>query len=98
MPTDATHEFSCTSPPGDSDAITWLINKSVEFNHFENIVIGHQVQLTDGSRQSILTFTATAGANNTNIRCVVTNVIVLSSHLLINRTIVIQGTHTYNIT
>ena len=96
MPVEAMQEFSCTSPPEDSFHFTWAVNGSVESGQFENIVVGDDARLADGSLQSNLTFTAKSGANNTNIHCVVTHLSTEpSSFVSVDITVIFQGIHIY---
>ena len=96
MPVEAMQEFSCTSPPDNTFHFTWAVNGSVERGQFENIVVGAEDRLTDGSLQSNLTFTAKSGANNTKIHCIVTHLSAEpSSFVSVNITVIIQGIHTY---
>ena len=76
LPLEVIREFACTSPPEPGYAIAWGVNGtsavSSRFQYY--ILLGEQLHLENGAIQKNLTFIADARANNTHIRCAVTNI------------------------
>ena len=76
LPLGVTREFVCTSPPGPGYAVNWGVNgtSGADTQVQDYIVLGGEVHSENGGIQRNLTFTADARANNTHIRCAVTNI------------------------
>ena len=76
LPLGVTRKFVCTSPPEPGYAVAWGVNgtlgTSSQFQDY--IALGEEVHSENGAIQRNLTFTADARANNTHIRCAVTNI------------------------
>ena len=76
LPLGVTREFACRSPPELGYVVNWGVNgASATGPQFQDyIVLGEEVHSENGGIQRNLTFTADARANNTHIRCAVTNI------------------------
>jgi len=76
LPLGVTREFACTSPPGPDYAIAWGVNGTggTDPQFQDYIDVGEIVYLEHDGIQKNLNFTADARANNTHIRCAVTNI------------------------
>jgi len=76
LPLGVTREFVCTSPPGLDYTVHWGVNgiSAVSPQFQDYIALGEEVHSENGGIQRNLTYTADARANNTHIRCAVTNI------------------------
>ena len=77
LPLGVSRNFTCTSPPESGYAIVWGVNgtSGADPQFQDYIVLGEEFHLIEnGAIQRNLTFTADARANNTHIRCAVTNI------------------------
>ena len=76
LPLGVTREFVCTSPPGPDYAVNWGVNgtSAVSSQFQDYIVLGEEVHSGNDGTQRNLTYTAGVRANNTHIRCAVTNI------------------------
>ena len=76
LPLGVTREFACTSPPEPGYTIAWGVNgtsaTSPQFQDY--IALGEEVHSENGGVLRNLTYKADARANNTHIRCAVTNI------------------------
>lgn len=86
-----TREVSCTSPPGPGYGIVWLVNgTSAASNQLHYIALGEEVQLGHGGIQTNITFTADTRANNTHLRCIVSD-FWGQSYISIDVNLILQG-------
>ena len=91
LPLGVTREFACTSPPEPGYAIVWIVNgESAASSQLPYIALGEEVQFGDGGVQRNITFTADTRANNTDLRCIITNS-VGDSHISLYLNITLQG-------
>ena len=91
LPLGVTKEFVCTSPPEPGHGLLWLVNGVVAAgSQLRYIALGKEVHSEDGGVQRNITFTADTSANNTHLRCIVTNS-VGDSHIPVNLNITLQG-------
>ena len=93
LPLTVTSEFVCTSPPEPGYAVAWGVNgTSAVHSRFQDyIVLGEEFHLVNGGIQRNLTFTADARANNTHIRCAVTNINNGQFIVLVDLKLTLQG-------
>jgi len=93
LPLGVTREFTCISPPEPGYAVNWGVNgisaASPQFQHY--IALGEEVYSENGGIQRNLTFTADARANNTHIRCAVTNLYNGEFIVLVDMNLTLQG-------
>ena len=76
LPLGVTREFACTSPPKPGYAIAWGVNGTSATNsQFQDYTdLGEEIHLENDGIQRSLNFTADARANNTHMRCAITNI------------------------
>ena len=91
LPLGVTREFVCISPPELGHGIVWLVNgASTPSSQLPYIALGEEVQFRDGGVQRSITFTADTRANNTHLRCVITN-FEGDSHIALDMNLTLQG-------
>ena len=91
LPLRVTREFVYTSPPEPGHGIVWLVNgESAAGSQPPYIALGEEVQSGDYGVQRNITFTADTRANNTHIRCVISN-FEEGSHTSLDINLTLQG-------
>ena len=91
LPLGVTKEFVCASPPEPGHGILWLVNgASAASSRLHYIALGEEVQSGDGGLQRNITFSADIGANNTHLRCVISN-FEGNSHISLDMNLTLQG-------
>ena len=91
LPLGVTREFVCTSPPEPGHGILWLVNStSTPSSQLPYIALGEEVQSGDGGVQRNITFTADTRANNTHLRCIISN-FEGDSHISLDLKLTLQG-------
>ena len=76
LPLGVNRNFTCTTLPEPGYVVNWGVNGTSAANpQFQDyIALGEEVHSENGGIQRNLTYKADARANNTHIRCVVTNI------------------------
>ena len=91
LPLGMTKKFVCISPPGTGHGIVWHVNgASAASSQLPYIALEEEVQTGDGGIQRNITFTADTRANNTHIRCVISN-FEGDSHISVDLNLTLQG-------
>ena len=91
LPLGVTREFVCTSSPGPGHGIVWLVNgESAAISQLPYIALREEVQSGDGGVQRTITFTADTRANNTHLRCIISN-FEGDSHISLDMSLTLQG-------
>ena len=91
LPLGVTREFVCTSPPEPGHGIVWLVNgESAASSQLPYIALREEVQSGDGGVQRNITFTADTRANNTHLRCIISN-FEGDSHISLDMNLTLQG-------
>ena len=93
LPLGVTKEFACASPPATGYAVFWGVNgtSAVSSQFQDYIVLGEEVHSQNGGILRNLTYTADARANNTHIRCAVTNISYGDSIVSVDIHLTLQG-------
>ena len=93
LPLGVTREFECASPPGSGYVVSWGVNGTTSnISQLQDyIVLGEVVHSENGGIQRNLVYTADARANNTHIRCAVTNIHNGEFIVLVDMHLTLQG-------
>ena len=90
LPEGEERSILCTAPASELFLINWVfVPEQAGF------VVGDEETLDNGIKGKRITFTATADVNNTNLRCVVTDLNQINSVDAVELTVIIQGEQKY---
>ena len=86
LPEGEERSILCTAPASELFLINWVFVQGQA-----GFVVGDEETLDNGMKGKRITFTATADVNNTNLRCVVTDLIQTTAAYALELTVIIQG-------
>ena len=87
LPEGVERSILCTAPDDVRYHIIWVADRGPARDGF----VVEDEELDDGMKGKMITFTATTDINNTNMSCVVTDLIQATSYEPIELLIVVQG-------